>query len=98
MPAIDFLPFTLFRVEFQRRLETVDVHAQSSVEFGQLAVGKLPSEAIVSDDLTDNVSVFLFNVTLVITPLWPPSGERNLLLFTVGQQFYVDEFSPVIGI
>jgi hypothetical protein len=76
----------------------VDVHAEPTVEFGELPVGLFPNQAIVADHLTHDRSIFLFHKTLVIFEIWASPCEDDLLLLAVCHQRLVDEFSPVVGI
>jgi hypothetical protein len=41
---------SLFRLELHRGLKTVDVDPQRPIEFGELAVGRLAREAIITDE------------------------------------------------
>ena len=54
-----FAAVSLFRLKLHGRLETIDIHSQRPLEFGQLPVRQLPNKAIVADHLSDNVAVLL---------------------------------------
>jgi hypothetical protein len=56
----------MFRQEFHRGLEAIDIQAQSSIEFRQLPIGVFSDEAIITHHLTDNRSILLFDKTLIV--------------------------------
>src|SRR6266699_2168305 len=63
---------SLFRLKLHGRLETIDIHPQRPVEFGQLSVRQLPTKAVIADYLPHDVAVLLLDVALIIALLGAP--------------------------
>src|ERR1700693_2275265 len=57
-----------------------------------------PNQTIITDYLAHNGSIFLFYKTLVIFQIWASPCERDLFLFAIGDQHFIDELSSVVGI
>ena len=96
--ATHFFPVALFRQQFHRGLEAVDIQAQRPVEFGELPIGMFSNQAIIADHLAHNRAIFLFDKTLISFQIRPSSREGDLFLFTIGDHDLIDELSAVIGI
>jgi hypothetical protein len=67
---------SLFRLQFHGWLKRIDIHAQGTVEFGQLSVCQLPDKTVIADHLPDNVAVLLLNIALIIALLGTPAADR----------------------
>ena len=48
--------------------------------------------------LPDNRAIFLFHKTLVVFQVWASPGEREVFLFTIGEQHFIDKLAAVSGI
>ncbi len=84
--------------QLHRRLEEVDVQPHGSVQLGQLAIGALAFEAVVADQLPHDRTVLLLDEALVVLVGHPATGEGELFVGTVGQQFLIDELAAVVGV
>src|SRR5215471_16006110 len=52
----------------------------------------------MTDDLTNNRPIFLFDEALIILEIGAASRESKSFLFTIGEQILIDEFPSIIGI
>ena len=55
-------------------------------------------QAIVAHHLAHHRAIFLLDKTLVIFQIGATSRERDVFLFTIGDQHFIDELPTVIGI
>src|SRR5216683_1561429 len=95
---MDFTAFSLLGLKLHRGLETIHIHPQPSVQFGELSIRELACEAVITHNLAHNLPIFLLNVALVITSLWTATRKGDLLLLTVSHQFHVNELGSIVGI
>ncbi len=63
-----------------------------------MPVSKLSSEAIIADDLANDLPIFLLYIALIVALARASSRKRDLFLFAVGRQFHVNKFSSIIRI
>ena len=63
-----------------------------------MPISVFPNQAIITDHLADNRSIFLFDKTLVSFLIRPSSCEGNLFLFTIRHNFLIEELPAIIGI
>jgi hypothetical protein len=95
---MDLSSLDLFRHQLHRRLKTVDVPMESTIQLFQLPVGMLPNQATMAHHLSHHRPIFLFDEALVSLLVWASSCERDLLTYTIRSNFFVDELPTVIGI
>ena len=63
-----------------------------------MPIGVFPNEAIITHDLTHHRAIFLLDKTLIVFQVWASACERQVFLFAIGDQHFIDELATVVGI
>jgi len=96
--AVYFSSLVLLGEQFHGGLKAVDIETHGPVQLTKLPRRVLPHKTAKAHELAHNSSVFLFHETLVRLEVGAPSGEGDLLGFTIPHQRLIDEFAAIIGI
>jgi hypothetical protein len=57
-----------------------------------------PNQAVIAHHLAHNRAIFLLDKTLIILQRWTTPRERQVFLFAMGDQHFIDELPTVVGI
>ena len=72
--ATHFTALSLFGLQFHGGLKTIHIDPQCPIEFGELPIGQFTNEAVIANDLPDDLPILLFYIalveTLVVGALW----------------------------
>ena len=92
----DFIIAMFFTGQFEYRLKEVAMESQVVVDIIQ--EGKLfrGFKAVITNQMADHRSIFLFNMGLIILSVWARMSEVDMFIQAITIKDIVDEFSAII--
>ena len=79
-------------------MKAIDRQAQRPVDLAELIIGLHSHQASTAHRLAYHGSILLLNMALVVLDPWAPTCKSQVFLFTIREQFLIEELRAAIGV